>query len=48
MEDLEWNPPMLSFIIERHGAMVLGSTRAENQRWEIDMNKMEAECYSFG
>ena len=31
-EELHWNPPLLSFTIERHGAIVLGSTRAELQR----------------
>ena len=28
MEAVRWEPPLLSFIIERHGAMALGSTRA--------------------
>jgi hypothetical protein len=35
--DLEWNPPILSFTIERHGGTVLGSTRAEKQRWSVDV-----------
>jgi len=38
-EDLEWNPPCLSFRIERHGGTVLGSSRAEMQRWIIDVEK---------
>ena len=29
MEHVEWNPPVLTFTIERHGGTVLGSTRAE-------------------
>ena len=36
-EDLQWNPPVLHFQIERHGARVLGSTRGELQTWEIDV-----------
>ena len=38
-EDLRWDPPYLSFIIERHGATVLGSSRAELQVWTIDVEK---------
>jgi hypothetical protein len=29
MEAVRWEPPILSFTIERHGATALGSTRAE-------------------
>jgi len=29
MEHVHWNPPVLSFTIERHGGTPLGSTRAE-------------------
>lgn len=36
-EDLRWAPPVLTFEIERHGGTVLGSTRAEIQRWDIDI-----------
>ena len=37
MEDPEWKPPVLSFIIERHGATVNGSTRAELQKWVLNL-----------
>jgi len=42
MERVQWNPPVLSFTIERHGATVLWSTRAELQRWEVDLETRTA------
>src|ERR1700680_3728363 len=36
-EDLRWNPPVLSFTIEQHGATVRGSTRAELHEWFVDL-----------
>lgn len=44
MEDISWNPPILSFSIERHGRTVMGSTRAELQRWNIDLATLSATC----
>lgn len=44
MERLRWDPPALSFEIERHGATVMGSSRAELHEWEIDVVKMTANC----
>jgi hypothetical protein len=38
-EFLSWQPPFLTFTIERHGGTVLGSTRAELQHWQIDISK---------
>lgn len=38
MENIEWNPPVLSFIIERHGGTVQGSTRAMLYEWNININ----------
>ena len=35
-EKMEWQPPVLSFKIERHGRTVLGSSRAELQHWQLD------------
>ena len=29
IEDLQWDPPELSFITERHGAMVVGESSRE-------------------
>jgi hypothetical protein len=42
MEDVRWQPPILSFIIERHGGTVCGSTRAELHHWEVDLDKGSA------
>jgi hypothetical protein len=44
MEAVHWEPPLLSFTIERHGAMALGSTRAELQRWRVDLRRLQASC----
>ena len=38
MEAVEWNPPLLTFVIERHGGTVMGSTRAELQHWEVNID----------
>jgi hypothetical protein len=38
-QEMTWSPPTLSFIIDRHGGMALGSTRAEKQQWTLDMEK---------
>jgi hypothetical protein len=43
-EDLSWNPPCLSFTIERHGATVLGSTSAELHEWTVDLDLETAGC----
>jgi hypothetical protein len=44
-EDLVWDPPKITFKIERHGATVLGSTRAKLQQWAVDLQKKTAECF---
>jgi len=44
IEDLTWRPPILSFIIERHGGTVLGSTRADVQDWSLDLDMATASC----
>jgi hypothetical protein len=43
-EHISWNPPILSFTIERHGATVLGSSRAELQPWSVDVDQGTASC----
>src|SRR5262250_2809176 len=43
-EDLTWDPPILRFILERHGGTVRGSTRAELHRWEVDVDRGVATC----
>ncbi|MBI2806515.1 MAG: hypothetical protein HYX68_16155 [Planctomycetes bacterium] len=48
MEDVTWTPPLLTFRIERHGATVMGSSRAEMQAWTIDVEKGTACCEAKG
>jgi hypothetical protein len=43
VEQPTWEPPFLSFIIERHGGTVQGSSRAELQRWAVDIDNRSAE-----
>jgi hypothetical protein len=44
MKDVSWSHPIISFVIERHGGTVQGSTRAENQEWEVNVEKKKAVC----
>src|SRR6266852_6527840 len=44
METVRWDPPVLSFTIERHGAMGVGSTRAERKDWRVDLDRKTAQC----
>ncbi len=48
MEAVTWNPPLLTFTIERHGAYVLGSTRATLQKWTVDVERRTAVCDDVG
>ncbi|HVX13053.1 MAG TPA: hypothetical protein VHC22_17855 [Pirellulales bacterium] len=48
MENVEWQPPFLSFTIERHGGTVLGSTRADLQHWQIDIERKTASLVRSG
>jgi hypothetical protein len=48
MEDPRWEPPVLSFNIERHGAFCCGSSRAEMQTWSVDVDRTEADCQMTG
>jgi hypothetical protein len=43
-EDLHWDPPNLSFKIERHGATRYGSTRAELHKWRANLENGTASC----
>lgn len=43
MESVQWNPPVLCFIIERHGGTVCGSTRADLQHWSVNLDELTAE-----
>lgn len=48
MEDPRWHPPSLSFTVERHGGTALGSSRAELQRWVVDLDGRVAEYQTDG
>jgi hypothetical protein len=47
-EDLRWDPPILSFTIERHGAKVLGSGRGALHEWRVDVEQRAASCLQAG
>lgn len=42
LESPTWNPPLLTFAIERHGAARNGSSRAEVQHWIVDLEARTA------
>jgi hypothetical protein len=48
MEKIHWKPPILHFVVERHGGTVCGSTRAELQHWEVNLNDMTAQLTETG
>jgi hypothetical protein len=48
MEDVVWEPPILTFTIERHGGTVLGSTRAELQHWQVNLQEKTALIVNRG
>ena len=48
IEDLDWDPPLLSFTIERHGRTVNASSRADLHRWTVDVEKGEASWNPAG
>jgi len=43
VENPTWNPPVLEFEIERHGATVGGSVFAAAQVWRVDVQKAVAD-----
>ena len=43
-EEFWWNPPLLSFTIEGHGATMLGSSRADLQNWTLNLTARDAQC----
>jgi hypothetical protein len=45
MEDIIWKPPILIFIIERHGATVQESSRVELHEWKVNVKDKTAKCY---
>jgi len=47
-EDMRWEPPLLRFVLERHGGTNLGSTRAELQHWVVDIKAREVRIEKRG
>lgn len=45
LEDVTWTPPVLNLVIERHGSLAMGGTRADLQHWHVDV---EAGTATFG
>ena len=43
-----WCPPVLTFLIERHGGLVLGSTRADKQTWTVNLDARTAIPVTHG
>jgi hypothetical protein len=48
MENVAWEPPKFIFRIERHGATVMGSSRAELQEWTIDLEQRTKTVQTVG
>jgi hypothetical protein len=48
MEEVVWEPPILTFKIERHGGTVLGSSRAELQHWQVNIQEKTALIVTLG
>lgn len=48
MEKVQWQPPLLTFTIERHGGTVNGSTRAELQHWIVNVDECTASIGKIG
>ena len=46
--DLDWDLPVLSFKIERHGGIVQGSSHAEIQHWSVNLRDKTATLSGFG
>ena len=48
MREVVWEPPSLTFTIERHGSTVQGSSRAEVHHWSLNTNAKTATCSQGG
>ena len=44
LESVSWRSPVLSFAIERHGLVMMGSSKATVQHWEVNVLKGTAKC----
>ncbi len=47
-EDFTWDDPILTFVIERHGGTMLGSSRAELQAWTVNLQDHTADVSPAG
>lgn len=45
---MEWSPPILSFVVGRHGAFVNGSSKEEFVGWNVDVSTGKAVSYDNG
>jgi hypothetical protein len=43
LEKVTWQPPILSFTIERHGETVQGASRAETYEWQVNVDEAQAK-----
>lgn len=48
LEEIDWQPPVLAFMIIRHGAASRGSKRGERHRWVVDLSDSTAHCEEVG
>ncbi len=48
LERVVWNPPELTFELERHGGTVQGSTRGDLQTWTVDLDRLTAAVATTG
>ena len=48
MENICWEPPIITFTIARHGGTVQGSSRETLQHWQVDVSACTAECRHHG
>src|SRR5690348_5902553 len=46
LEQRVWQPPILTFVLERHGATCLGSSRAALHKWTVEISSGVALCDS--
>ena len=47
-EKFSWQPPILSFEIERHGGAVNGSKFGEIQQWSVNLDELRATHATIG
>lgn len=48
LENVAWEPPFLTFRIERHGGTVCGSKNAELQYWTVNLSEGAATIGAIG